>query len=145
MSSNRNEVMQHQINMPSYDNANRYEEVKSHMMGLTLDNDAKYEKLNYNLEGSTEEVVIPDDVPQISPEQENAKQFYYSQMNDMYKGQQHNEIEAFDALYKMGFQQFKLNRLLLEKTNWNIQQCIDVLINHDECVKRFGPNYKNLT
>ena len=41
-------------------------------------------------------------------------------MNDMYNGQQHNEIEAFDTLYKMGFQQFKLNRLLLEKTNWNI-------------------------
>ena len=73
MSSNKNEVMQHQINMPSYDNANRYEEVKSHLIGFALDNDAKYEKLNYNLEGSTEEVVIPEDVPQISVEQENAK------------------------------------------------------------------------
>jgi len=44
----------------------------------------------------------------------------------------------------MGFQQFKLNRLLLEKTNWNIQESIDVLIDHNECVKRFGPDYKNL-
>ena len=114
------------------------------MVGLALDNDAKYETLNYNLEGSTEVVIIPDDVPLVSLEQEQAKQHYYVQMNDMYNGQHHNELEAFDALYKMGFQQFKLNRLLLEKTNWNIQECIDVLIDPNECVKRFGPNYKNL-
>ena len=33
------------------------------MEGLTLDNDAKYEKLDYRLEGSTEEVIIPEEVP----------------------------------------------------------------------------------
>ena len=65
-------------------------------------------------------MVIPDEMPKISAEQELAHQLYYSQMNELYNGQQSAALEAFDSLYKMGFTQFKLNHLLLEKTNWNI-------------------------
>jgi uncharacterized protein YlaN (UPF0358 family) len=84
MTSSKNEVKQHQINMPSQDKGAGYEEVKYQMEGLTLDNDAKYEKLDYRLEGSTEEVIIPEEVPQVSAEQENIKQLYYVQMNNLY-------------------------------------------------------------
>jgi len=73
MTSNKNEVKQHQINMPSQDKGVGYEEVKYQMEGLTLNNDAKYEKLNYKLEGSTEEVIIPEELLQVSAEEENIK------------------------------------------------------------------------
>lgn len=103
MTSNKKEVEQHQINMPSQANGSGYEEVKYQMEGLALDNDAKYEKLNYIREGSTEEVIIPDEVPQVNQEQENIKQRYYMSMNNLYNEQHSNELEAFDALFKMGF------------------------------------------
>ena len=59
-------------------------------------NGAQYEELKYHRETSTEEVVIPDDVPVISEENQLAHQLYYSQMNQLYDGQQRNELEAFD-------------------------------------------------
>jgi len=51
------------------------------------ENGAKYEELKYQRETSTEEVVIPDEVPQVSKEQEIVHQLYYSQMNGLYNGQ----------------------------------------------------------
>ena len=70
-----------------------------------------------------------------------AHQIYYQQMNQLQNG---NNLEAFDSLYKMGFTQFKLNHILLDEKKWNIQEVIEVLIDHNQLVKKFGPNYKNI-
>ena len=78
MTSNENSIKQQQIIMPIINNGNKYEELK------------------YQVEAATEEVFIPDEMPKMTTEQEIAHQLYYSQMNELYNGQQNAALEAFD-------------------------------------------------
>ena len=133
MLNNATNAVQHQIYLPSHGKGANYEE-------------SKYEKV-------AEEIVeIPEDIvnqPELSKEEfmkeQELHQAYYKQMNDLQMpNQQNKELECFDNLYKMGFKQFSLNLLLLQKHEWSMETVIPMLTNEEKLVERFGDNWRNI-
>ena len=106
------------------------------------------EQLDYQREVD-ENIEIPDEEPAGMSEEEvaelNKKQQYYGKMNEFaihLPAGSKIDIGVFDFLYQSGFKQFSLNLGILQKCCWNVDKCLDILMNEEQLIKDYGVNYK---